>query len=39
MKFTRTLALRAGSVAAALLAGTGPARAQPNPVLYLTGLE
>jgi hypothetical protein len=39
MKFTRTLALRIGIVAAAMLAGTGPALAQPNPILYLTGLE
>ena len=39
MKFTKTLALRMGIVAAAMLAGTGPALAQPNPVLYLTGLE
>lgn len=39
MKFTKKLALRMGIVAAAMLAGTGPARAQPNPVLYLTGLE
>ena len=39
MKFTKKLALRAGIVAAAMLAGTGPAQAQPNPVLYLTGLE
>lgn len=39
MKFTKTLALRVGIVAAAMLAGTGPAQAQPNPVLYLTGLE
>ena len=38
MKF-KTLALRTGIVAAAMLAGTGPAQAQPNPVLYLTGLE
>ncbi len=39
MKFTKALALRIGIVAAAMLAGTGPAQAQPNPVLYLTGLE
>ena len=39
MKFTKSLALRIGIVAAAMLAGTGPAQAQPNPVLYLTGLE
>jgi hypothetical protein len=39
MKFTRKLALRIGIVAAATIAGTGPAQAQPNPVLYLTGLE
>ena len=39
MKFTRRLALHAGIVAMAMAAGTGPARAQPNPVLYITGLE
>jgi hypothetical protein len=39
MKFTWKLALRIGIVAAATFAGTGPAAAQPNPVLYLTGLE
>jgi hypothetical protein len=40
MRFTRSLALRAGVVAAAMAAGAGPARAAPpNPVLYLTGLE
>src|SRR5688572_22874523 len=39
MKFTRKLALRMGVVAAAMLAGTGPVQAQPNPILYLTGLE
>lgn len=39
MKLTRKLALRIGIVAAAMIAGTGPARAQPNPVLYITGLE
>ena len=39
MKFTKTLALRVGIVAAAMLAWTGTAQAQPNPVLYITGLE
>ncbi|HEX9947271.1 MAG TPA: hypothetical protein VGA98_07005 [Allosphingosinicella sp.] len=39
MKFTRRLGLRSGILAAAMLTGTGPASAQPNPVLYLTGLE
>jgi hypothetical protein len=39
MESTRKIALRAGIVAAGMLAGTGPALAQPNPVLYLTGLE
>ena len=39
MKFAKTLALRVGVVAAAMLAGAGPAQAQPNPVLYITGLE
>ena len=40
MKFTKALALRAGIVAAAMIAGTGPAQAAPpNPILYLTSLE
>ncbi|MEA3052142.1 MAG: hypothetical protein QOG72_1045 [Sphingomonadales bacterium] len=40
MKITRKLALRLGIVAAAMIAGTGPAQAAPpNPILYLTGLE
>jgi endonuclease I len=39
MKMTMTQALRAGIVAAAMCAGTGPASAQPNPVLRLTGVE
>ncbi|HLL29694.1 MAG TPA: hypothetical protein VK403_01730 [Allosphingosinicella sp.] len=40
MKFTRSLGLRIGVVASAILAGTGPAQAAPpNPILYLTGLE
>jgi hypothetical protein len=39
MKASRTFALRSGIVAAALLAATGPALAQPNPVLRFTGLE
>ncbi|HYG48529.1 MAG TPA: hypothetical protein VD846_11390 [Allosphingosinicella sp.] len=39
MKFTKSLFIRTGIVAAAMLAGTGPALAQPNPILYLTGLE
>jgi hypothetical protein len=39
MKLTGALALRVAIAAAAMLADSGPARAQPNPVLYLTGLE
>jgi hypothetical protein len=39
MKFTKSLALRVATVAIAMAAGTGPAMAQPNPVLYLTSLE
>lgn len=39
MKFTGKLALRSAIVAMAMAAGTGPARAQPNPILYITGLE
>ena len=39
MKFAKMLALRIAVVAGAMLAGTGPAQAQPNPVLYITGLE
>src|SRR3954466_8209878 len=40
MKITKALTLRAGIVAAAMVAGTGPAQAAPpNPILYLTGDE
>ncbi|HYE27431.1 MAG TPA: hypothetical protein VEA61_04265 [Allosphingosinicella sp.] len=39
MKFNKSLAIRVATVAMAMAAGTGPAVAQPNPVLYLTGLE
>jgi hypothetical protein len=40
MKFSRSLAIRVATVAMAMAAGTGPARAAPpNPILYLTGLE
>ena len=39
MKFTKSLAIRVAAAAVAMAAGTGPAMAQPNPVLYLTGLE
>jgi hypothetical protein len=39
MKFTKKLAIRTATVALAMAAGSGPAMAQPNPILYLTGLE
>lgn len=39
MKFTKSLAIRTAAVAMAMAGGTGTASAQPNPVLYLTGLE
>jgi hypothetical protein len=40
MRITKWLALRVGTVAAAMVAGSGPAQAAPpNPILYLTGLE
>ncbi|MFL6844245.1 MAG: hypothetical protein ACJ8ER_05120 [Allosphingosinicella sp.] len=39
MKFTKKLAIRTATVALAMAAGSGPAMAQPNPVLYLTSLE
>ena len=39
MKFTKSLAIRVATVAVAMAAGSGPAMAQPNPVLYITGLE
>jgi hypothetical protein len=40
MKFTKTLAIRAATVAMAMAAGTGPAMAAPpNPILYMTGAE
>jgi hypothetical protein len=40
MKFSKSFAIRVATVAMAMAAGTGPARAAPpNPVLYLTGLE
>ena len=39
MKLTKSLAIRLATVAMTLAAGTGTAWAQPNPILYLTGLE
>ncbi|HEX2762275.1 MAG TPA: hypothetical protein VHM92_00320 [Allosphingosinicella sp.] len=40
MELSKSLALRIGMVAAAMMAGTGPAQAAPpNPVLYMTGSE
>jgi len=35
----KTIVTIAAGTMLALLAGTGPARAQPNPVLYLTAVE
>ncbi|MEA3064359.1 MAG: hypothetical protein QOJ27_798 [Sphingomonadales bacterium] len=40
MKFTKALAIRVATVAMAMAAGTGPAKAAPpNPILYMTGAE
>lgn len=40
MRISKWLAIRVVTVAAALVAGSGPAQAAPpNPILYLTGLE
>lgn len=39
MQIYKSLTLKVGFVAAALLAGAAPASAQPNPVLRFTGTE
>jgi hypothetical protein len=39
MKTAKTMMKAAAAAMLAVLAGTGPAQAQPNPILYLTGTE
>ena len=39
MKTLKTIAKISAGVVLTILAGTGPAQAQPNPILYLTGTE
>ena len=39
MKTLRAIAKMSGAVMLAVLAGTGVAQAQPNPILYLTSIE
>ena len=40
MRLNKSMALRIGIAAAAMIAGTGPAKAAPpNPILYMTGTE